>query len=134
MKKDITSAQRRSLILISKVLQSLSNNTNFSEKEEYMQCLDQSLEDLSPLMDKFFNTLRNSRMYEPEISTKGPKYFIASDNLQRRIISHQYAIRQQLTSSEYIAEFEEAISMFTSSKARQIMKEVTQDLKKRGDQ
>ena len=54
---EVPDASRRGLILISKVLQNLSNGVEFGQKEEYMLPLNPFITENIPMMHRFFDRL-----------------------------------------------------------------------------
>jgi len=59
--EEISPKMRRSLILITKLLQSLSNNVQFGEKESYMLCMNQFLENNHKNIFTFYHNILNER-------------------------------------------------------------------------
>ena len=102
-----------------------------------MECLNHSLVDLQPLMNQIFNSMRNTTLVSVTDETievpKSSKYYTASANLQQRILTHQHAILKDISSRFIKDEFQEALSLFATAKQSNIMKEVSLDLKRRGD-
>jgi len=59
--EEITPKMRRSLILITKLLQSLSNHVQFGEKESYMLCMNPFLEKNHKTIFAFYHNILNER-------------------------------------------------------------------------
>ena len=114
-------------------MQSLSNSTDFGEKEDYMKELNISLPENISKMNAIFETLQNFKTITPRGGDKGDEYYKAADFLQQKIVLHQHAIFPLLEEEEDIVEFKEAIAFFSVGKAGRQIKDVTQDLLKRGD-
>lgn len=119
--------------MVSKVLQTLSNNTDFSEKEDYMKELNVSLPENMEKMNAIFDTLQNFKSLTPRGCEKDADYYKASTFLQQKVVLHQHAIISLLEDEEDITELKEAISIFSEGKSVRQIKEVSQDLRKRGD-
>lgn len=49
--------KRRNLILVSKVLQNLANNSVFAEKEAYMKATNECIAKNTPLVEKFLDEI-----------------------------------------------------------------------------
>lgn len=108
--------ERRPLILISKVLQNISNQVEFGDKEEYMTPLNSFISSHFELMQNFFDKLitisefplismtftSNSESSSSNTTGNAPtstrrsskprSYYIAASKLQERVTIHQHAI------------------------------------------
>jgi hypothetical protein len=119
------------LILVSKVLQSLSNATLFGEKEDYMKALNESLAQHQVMMERISTTFDGLSAHESAKGCKSEQYYRAADLLQQSVLSHQHSISPLLPNKEAVEEFQEALNMFSSTKAQEIMRNVTQELRQR---
>jgi hypothetical protein len=57
LKVEVTPLQRRNLILISKILQSIANGVLFGEKEGYMKITNQYISSTLPTIDNFLEVI-----------------------------------------------------------------------------
>lgn len=53
----ISDKQRRMLVLVSKILQTIANERTFGEKEQYMMCMNQLVNEYQGMVQYFFNQL-----------------------------------------------------------------------------
>jgi neurofibromin 1 len=106
---------QRHLILLGKVLQNLCNDVQFGGKEEYMQKLNDFMEENTKTLHTFFNSLATAPAEPPIESVKVPE--VVRTNallfLYEFIYSHQSKIQQALNNnhtSEIIASLNEIIA------------------------
>eukprot|EP00761_Pharyngomonas_kirbyi_P003604 gb/GECH01003608.1/.p1 GENE.gb/GECH01003608.1/~~gb/GECH01003608.1/.p1 ORF type:complete len:753 (+),score=183.31 gb/GECH01003608.1/:1-2259(+) len=90
--QNVTKAQRRNLILISKILQNLSNGLQFGKKEEYMRSMNFFIERNQDTMNQFLLSLlpgsdiiSDAISQEEEASHEAVKTAIVSRSLQSEI-------------------------------------------------
>lgn len=74
----ISDSQRRMLVLVSKILQTIANERTFGEKEEYMMCMNPLVHEYQGVVQYFFNQLAKPVM--PETPENTPSLFITSDD------------------------------------------------------
>lgn len=131
--------QQRAAILLSKVLQNLSNQVEFGEKETYMKQMNEYLQLRMPDMRSFLNKLVTipeesvgklaAQITRDAVKLKSsPNYFRAASWLQDRISIHRHAIERLLKYPHEKSELDEAIQLFCAGNARQAMKSVLQEV------
>jgi hypothetical protein len=88
----ISEKQRRMLVLVSKILQTIANERTFGEKEEYMVCMNQLVNEYQGIVQYFFNQLAKPVMPEtpeniPEIDINEGDYQLALQQILSQVKS-----------------------------------------------
>eukprot|EP01100_Stratorugosa_tubuloviscum_P000492 TRINITY_DN1110_c3_g1_i1.p1 TRINITY_DN1110_c3_g1~~TRINITY_DN1110_c3_g1_i1.p1 ORF type:complete len:490 (+),score=165.12 TRINITY_DN1110_c3_g1_i1:3-1472(+) len=91
-KDDLVPKVRRTLVLLTKILQALSNNVMFGEKEPFMVCMNDLLDQNRPKMQKFIEDILNCQSI-PATSTVtdcelSPVPTTVFENLSNYLINH----------------------------------------------
>ena len=96
---EIQNTERRALVLVSKVLQSLGNNVAFGEKEDYMFLLNDHLVPHRVLINAFIDDLLSASCHISTPLKKSPAYYKSAELLQQKLLLLQNAILAQMKES-----------------------------------
>lgn len=99
----ITEKQRRMLVLVSKILQTIANERTFGEKEDYMMCMNQLVNEYQSIVQYFFNQLAKPVL--PDTPDNVPSLVINSDDYQlalKQVFTQVKAAKTKLSSHPLI--------------------------------
>lgn len=80
----ISDKQRRMLVLVSKILQTIANERTFGEKEEYMMCMNPLVNEYQGMVQYFFNQLAKPVL--PNTPENVPNIVITAEDYQLALV------------------------------------------------
>ena len=99
----ISEKQRRMLVLVSKILQTIANERTFGDKEDYMMCMNQLVNEYQSIVQYFFNQLAKPVL--PNTPDNAPTLVINSEDYQlalKQVLAQVKASKTKLSTHPLI--------------------------------